>query len=257
MKNRLEKHIRDKLKGQEILLMSHAVLGYPSFEDNRKLIAALVAAGVELIELQIPFSEPIADGPTLLKANHEAVKSGVSVDECLSFAKEICSLYPDTAFVFMTYYNILFSRGVGRFIAEAADSGVKGMIVPDLGLEEAGEYITEARAHDIATIFLVTPATPSERVGAIARQSRGLLYCVARRGVTGVKTDFLEEFNSYLARVRAQTELPLGVGFGVQSSEDIENLKGHAQIAIVCSQAIKLYVEAGADAVRSFMSDLR
>src|SRR5512137_2376746 len=126
----LEHAIRSARNKKEILLMTHLVLGYPSFAENRKLIDQMADAGVELIELQIPFSEPTADGPVILKANDEALKRGVTVAQCFDFAREVCAADPGTAFLFMTYYNILFAQGVAQFVATAKQIGIRGCIVP-------------------------------------------------------------------------------------------------------------------------------
>ncbi|MDC0358997.1 tryptophan synthase subunit alpha [Oligoflexia bacterium] len=255
--SRLEQRIFEARKSKDILIMSHAVMGYPSFEVDRKLIDALVGADVELIELQFPFSEPIADGPTLLKANHQAVSAGTTVDQCFAFAGEITSVYPATSFLIMTYYNILYARGVERFIKEAAKAGVLGVIVPDITPEQAEEYLAACSAHDVAPIFLVTPTTPVERLDYIASKAQGLIYCVARKGITGIKTIFSKAFDEYINRVRKSAQLPIGVGFGVQLREDVEHLKGRADVAIICSKAIKICVEEGPEAVGQYMSTLR
>src|SRR5210317_1703114 len=137
--NKLEETIKNKLNKKKILLMTHLVLGYPSFEVNREVIRQMVENGVDLIEMQIPFSEPVADGPMILKANQESIAKGVKVKECLEFAKEITAEF-HIPFLFMTYYNILFKYGVDEFINHAYVINIQGFIIPDLPLEEGKEY---------------------------------------------------------------------------------------------------------------------
>lgn len=254
---RLDTFIRHQRQHKDILLMSHTVLGYPSWEDNRKAIAALVDAGVELIELQFPFSEAIADGPFLLAANHAAIKVGVSTQDCLRFAAEITRQYPQTRFVIMTYVNILFRYGVDKFIEAAAQSGIAGCIIPDLPCESADRYIEVCQEQNLAAIFLVTPNNNLQRIHQIVQNASGMVYCVARKGVTGQQTQFSTMFNQYLSRVRSATALPVAVGFGIQSSDDVQGLIGQADIAVVGTHAVEHYVDYGANALHQFIRTLR
>ena len=253
----LEQRILELRQHKEILLMSHAVLGYPSFADNRAAVRTLVEAGIELIELQFPFSEPIADGPVLTQANQAAVACGVTIHDCFEFAGEVVKSHPKTLFIIMTYFNILLKQGVERFIEAAAAAGVVGVIAPDLPIEEAIEYMEVCRRHHVAAIYLVTPQSRAARLQQIAQASSGMVYCVARKGVTGAQTLFSEAFEPYLHRVRAATQLPIGVGFGVQNQRDIDYLKGKADIAIVCTEAIKVQIEQGLEPLSQFIKGLR
>ncbi|MEM8611968.1 MAG: tryptophan synthase subunit alpha [Cyanobacteria bacterium P01_H01_bin.105] len=253
----LEQFIRQQRQQKEILLMSHAVLGYPSWDDNRSAIAALVRAGVELIELQFPFSEPIADGPILLAANHAAICSGVSIQACFNFAAEITQQYPQTRFVIMTYVNVLFQYGMDDFVKAAAHSGIAGCIIPDLPSEQAKDYIKACREQTLSTIFLVTPENSPQRIQQILHHTSGLVYCVARKGVTGQHTQFSTQAHQYFARVRKATSLPMAVGFGIQSANDVRGLIGHADVAVICSHAVKHYVHQGAKGLEQLMHSLR
>lgn len=135
----LESYIRNKLNEKNILLMTHIVLGYPTFDDSFEIIKAMVNSGVDIMELQIPFSEPIADGPVILHANQKALAAGTRVSRCFSFARKVTQSF-DIPFLFMTYYNILYRYGVDRFVSQMADTGLKGAIVPDLPPEEGADY---------------------------------------------------------------------------------------------------------------------
>ncbi|GAB1543946.1 tryptophan synthase subunit alpha [Scytonema sp. NUACC21] len=253
----LEKRIVELRRQKDILLMSHTVLGYPSFESNRVAINSLVNAGVELIELQFPFSEPVADGLVLIKANQEAVANGTTVNDCFQLAREIVKKYPRTLFLITTYYNILFKYGIKKFIKLAAKIGMAGIIIPDLPPQEAAEYLEICKINEIAAIFLLTPKTRYSRIQEIAGMASGMVYCIARTGVTGDRTNFSEDFDSYIQRVREATSLPISVGFGIQTKEDIEYLKGRADIAVIGTQAVKLFVEKGAQSLGEYMRSLR
>jgi tryptophan synthase alpha chain len=253
----LDQFIYQQRQHKDILLMSHTVLGYPCWDDNYKAVAALVEAGVELIELQFPFSEPIADGPILLAANHAAIQSGASIQDCFKFAAEITQQYPQTCFLIMTYVNILVKYGINDFVKTAAQSGVAGCIIPDLPPEEAGAYMTACQEQLLATIFLVTPKNSLQRIQQIVQNTNGLVYCVARKGVTGQRTQFAKLSDQYLRKVRSITSLPIAVGFGIQSPEDVQVLVGQADIAVVGTHAVKYAAERRFKELQQFMQSLR
>ena len=254
--SKLEDTIKNKLSHKEILLMTHLVLGYPSFEMNRQVISQMVDNGVDLIELQIPFSEPVADGPVILKANQDALLHKIKVKDCLDFAAEIIGKY-DIPFLFMTYYNILFKYGVADFVNKAKEIGIQGFIIPDLPPEEGAEYLESIKNCRLSPIQIYAPTSTEERMRYLAENGAGFIYCVARRGVTGKQTDFDEDFNSYMARCRAATDLPLAVGFGIRDRGDVAYLTGKAEIAVIGSETIRLVDEKGADAVGPFIAGLR
>lgn len=252
----LETTLRERLKEREILLMTHIVMGYPSFEDSFRIVEAMVEAGVDLMELQIPFSEPIADGPVILKANQKALAGGARVSKCFELARRVTQSFP-IPFLFMTYFNIPFRYGVERFAASMADHGIRGAIVPDLPPEEGAEYLQAMSRHALAPVFIFSPTTSQERMRLIASHGRGLIYCVARKGVTGLDTQFSEELGDYLARCRTATPLPLALGFGVKDRADVDFLRGKADIAVIGTQTIRLVDQKGIGAVGSFVRGLR
>ena len=255
--NTLEQDIRKSLEQKDILLISHSVLGYPDFKIDEASIDELVAQGTDLIELQIPFSEPQADGPFFTAANQDAVEAGTKVEECFKFAEKIAEKHPQTHFVFMTYYNILFMYGVEAFVERSAQIGMKGVIVPDLPIEESQEYRDACEKYGIAPIFMFTPTTSDERMKKIAEYAKGFVYCQARVGVTGTHTEFGVEEDKYIARCRAATDLPIAMGFGIQQKEDVDFLKGKVDIAICCTQAVKVLVNDGVEAMGDFIKKLR
>lgn len=252
----LEDYIKTLLAKKEILLMTHLVIGYPSLDESFRIIEKMVSAGVDIIELQIPFSEPIADGPVILHANQKALAGGITVRQCLDFAVKAAATF-DVPFLFMSYYNILYKFGVKRFAETMAAGGLRGAIVPDLPPEEGEDYLAAMSANHLAPVLIYSPATPDARMQYLASFGRGFMYCVARKGVTGDSTAFSDDLDRYLARCRAATHLPLALGFGVKAREDIDFLKGRADIAVIGTQTIRLVDNDGIEAVTGFIKGLR
>lgn len=252
----LEQYLRGRAATHDILLMTHVVMGYPSFDASLEIVASMVEAGVDLMELQIPFSEPVADGPVILHANQRALEAGATLERCMEFTEQVTKRF-EIPFLFMSYYNILYQQGVPRFMQRSRELGIAGTIVPDLPPEEGVEYLRATEQTGVAPIFIFTPNTTQERLDYLSQHARGLVYCVARRGVTGSETQFSAELGDYLARCRRATSLPLAVGFGVKSREDVDFLRGKAEIAVIGSQTIRLVEERGVGAVGGFIRSLR
>ena len=251
----LEQIIRQKQQKKPLLLMTHIVIGYPSFRESWALARSMVDAGVDLMELQIPFSEPMADGPVILKANQDALAAGATVAKCLEFARELAQQVP-IPLLFMSYYNILFKHGVQRFAGDMKRAGLSGAIVPDLPIEEGADYASAMADEGLAAVRLFAPNTPEARMHQLAEAASGLVYCVARKGVTGAKTDFSSELGDYLARARRATTLPLAVGFGLKSKADVDYVRGKADVAIVGSESLRVLNESGVRAVGDFIKTL-
>jgi tryptophan synthase alpha chain len=252
----LEAYLKSQLKHKEILLMTHIVLGYPTLGDSFRMVEAMVEAGVDLMELQIPFSEPIADGPVILHANQKALAGGTTVRGCLDFARQVTERFP-IPFLFMTYYNILFKYGVRQFASNMADGALRGAIVPDLPPEEGKDYLEAMKDHDLAPIFIFSPTTSDGRMKYLASFGKGFIYCVARKGVTGADTAFSNPLEGYLSRCRTATDLPLALGFGVRQKSDVDFLKGKVDIAVIGTQTIRLMEEKGVTAIGPFIRSLR
>jgi tryptophan synthase alpha chain len=252
----LEAYIRRKREERDILLMTHIVIGYPDLETSLRLVEAMVNAGVELMELQIPFSEPIADGPVILHANQIALERGSTVERCFGLASEVTRRF-DIPFLFMSYYNVLFRRGVPAFVRRMKEVGIQGAIVPDVPPEEGRDYLSAMAAEGLSPIFIYSPRTPDERLRAIGEAGRGFVYCVARKGVTGSATAFTAELSGYLARARAATSLPLAVGFGVKERADVDFLRGKADIAVVGSETLRVLEKDGVAGVGRMLASLR
>ncbi|OQX17526.1 MAG: tryptophan synthase subunit alpha [Desulfobulbaceae bacterium A2] len=255
--NTLSADLRRRLTDRKILLMTHLVLGYPSLAINREVIARMAAGGVDCIELQIPFSEPMADGPVIVRANQEALAGGIRVAECLDFAAEMVASHPQIHFFFMTYTNIMFRHGEGRFLERAAAMGMRGMIVPDLPPEEGQQYLAGCRRHGLSPILFFTPTSSDERLHQMAALGDGFIYVVARRGVTGEKTMMDDGLAQYLHRCRQATDLPLAVGFGISERADVAMLEGRAEMATIGTATIRLVDREGPAAVEGFIRGLR
>lgn len=252
----LEEYIRKKLNEKKILLMTHIVIGYPSLEASFEIVRTMVRAGVDLMELQIPFSEPIADGPVILRANQQALERGATVAGCMDFAARAAQAF-DIPFLLMTYYNILYKFGVPAFAKTMADHRLRGAIVPDLPPEEGAQYVEHMQKHQLAPIFIYAPTSSDQRMQQIAEHARGFVYCVARKGVTGQETSFSQKLQVYLERCRKATSLPLALGFGVKDKADIDFLTGKTEIAVIGTQTIRVVDENGVEAVGDFIAGLR
>ena len=252
----LESYVKERLKKKKILLMTHMVAGYPSFDEAMDLVGAMVHAGVDLMELQIPFSEPISDGPVILRAGQKALERGATVKRCLEFAAEAARRF-DIPFLIMTYYNILFKHGVEDFVSRMAKTGLNGAIIPDLPPEEGGDYLKAMTEYELSPILLFSPTTPFERMQYLSGFAQGFVYCVARKGITGAVTDFGRELTDYLARCRKASPLPLAVGFGLKEKADVDYLTRKADIAVIGTQTLRIMEKDGVDAVGDFISGLR
>jgi tryptophan synthase alpha chain len=252
----LESYIRERLNKKDILLMTHIVLGYPSFEASMEMIRTMVDAGVDIMELQIPFTEPTADGPVIAHANQKALENGATVEGCLRIATQAAKEF-NIPFLIMSYYNIPFKYGVDRFASVMAEAGIKGAIIADLPPEEGMEYMTAMQKNNLEPIMLFSPTTTPERMRYISSFAKGFIYCVARKGVTGKDTDFSKDLAMYLSGCRAETGLPLALGFGIKEKADIDFLKGKVEIAVIGTQSIRIMEKDGIPAVGDFLRGLR
>lgn len=237
-------------------LMTHTVVGFPSLAASSEIIDAL-AAKSSIIELQIPFSDPTADGPVIAAANETARKAGIDTHIALDFAEKVTAKYPQVDFYFMSYFNPILHYGIADFVEASEKAGIRGFIIPDLPLEEAGEMLAECKKHGLNFVFVIAPNTPSPRIKQIAVASGGLLYCVARLGVTGSKTSFGSELKTFILRVKKQTKLPLAVGFGVSEKADVEAIENAGgEFAVVGSAILRAYEKGGKEAVIELVTGL-
>lgn len=251
----LERYLRGRLQHKDLLLMTHVVCGYPSFEDNWRELEIMAEFGVDVVELQFPFSEPSADGPLFVKANQQAIANGVRPADCFAFMKKVSSHFPFKVLM-MGYYNTAFKMGAETFVSKLADAGGCGYILPDLPVQEAGELHALSRVRELAPIMLMTPTNTASRLQTLGDAAQGFIYAVARKGVTGGATEMGDDLESFISRCRAHTQLPIGVGFGVSQKSDLDFLRGKAEIAIIGTAALLAWEDGGADRLRSFFAEL-
>ncbi len=237
------------------MIMTHVVCGYPSFEANWKALEIMDSFGIDLVELQFPFSEPSADGPLFVKANQEAISNGVHVDDCFEFMAKVTTQFSFKV-VMMGYYNTVFKTGHAAFLQRLKSAGALGFILPDLPVEEAGELHAIAKQLDLAPIVLMTPTNTDARLAQLAKCADGFIYTVARKGVTGSNTNMNEEVSSFIKRCKVFTDLPLAIGFGVSNAEDISFIGEHADIAVIGTAALKSWETNGEKGLHDFFSGL-
>lgn len=228
------------------ILIPYFMCGYPSAEQSIKLVLAAVQAGADIIELGMPFSDPLADGATIQHAGHIALERGMTIYGCMDIARQV-SARSNVPLILMGYYNPVLAYGIERFCQAAAASGVCGLIIPDLPPEEATPLQRAAHQFGLSLIFLVPPTAPGERITQIVKVAAsgygGFIYCVALSGVTGARATLPSYLRSFIKRVRAYAkdfDLPLAVGFGLSTPEHIAELTGYADAAVVGSALILL-----------------
>jgi len=238
-------------------LVAYVTVGYPSVEATLEVVPRLVEGGCDIIELGIPFSDPLADGATIQKASHQALESGVTPSVCLDVAAQL-SRTVDVPLVFMSYYNPILHRGVERFCDGCVRSGVDGLIVPDLPPDEADELDTAACSHGMDLICLLAPTATKRRIELAAERSRGFLYLVSLTGVTGAREKLSEGLEDFVERVRDVTRLPLCVGFGISTPAQAAQVGRIADGVIIGSRILSLMEsDPSLGEVRRFVSEVR
>ena len=238
-------------------LIGYITVGYPEIESTPEIAAALAESGCDIIELGIPFSDPLADGATIQKASYQALQRGTSPQGCLDVAAEI-SRRLTIPLAFMTYYNPVLNFGLEKFCQSCTEAGIDGLIVPDLPPEEGTELETIARRNDLDLIYFLAPTSTEERIAVAAERSRGFIYLVSLTGVTGARDTLPTELEDFVRRVRQTAKQPLCVGFGISSPEQAKRVAAAADGVIVGSRLIQLIEEDNTLAsLRSFISSLR
>jgi len=228
-----------------IAFNAYLCAGSPSLEATEALILEMERRGVDAIELGMPFSDPVADGPDLQPAHARGVAAGVTLGDVLALVKRVREK-SEIPIALMSYYNPIHHRGPATLVADAAEAGIDGLIIPDLPPEEADDLIAAAREHDVATIFFVAPTSTPERIALVDSTSTGFIYCVSVTGVTGARTALPEELAGELRSLREATDKPLVVGFGVSTADHVRHM---AQVADGCivGSAIARTIEAHLD----------
>jgi tryptophan synthase alpha chain len=243
-----------------IALMTHVVIGYPQLDSSRELVRMMAEEGVDIIELQIPFSDPMGDGPTIRTANAAALKCGARVEDAFTLVRQLRDEDGITIpLLLMTYLNIVYTRGFDRFCAEAEFAGVDGFVIPDYNLahEKVDRLEETATKYGRTLIRFVSLDTSAERMSALSKGASGFIYCFSTRGITGARDEMDRSINTHLVRIREFfPTIPLAAGFGISSTEHIRSLKGHADIAVVGSAILDTFIAGGLDAARAKVREL-
>ena len=238
-------------------LIAYLTVGYPDVETMRKAAVTLANSGVDIIELGIPFSDPLADGATIQKASYQALQQGITPKVCLEVAKELHQQIA-TPLVFMTYYNPVFHFGLQAFCQSCIEAGISGLIVPDLPPEEGEELEAVTQQYDLDLIYLLAPTSTEERMALVAARSRGFIYLVSLTGVTGARQTLPPGMEDFVKRVRQKANQPLCIGFGVSNPEQASRVSGVADGVIVGSRLIQLIEEdATLSSLKAFALSLR
>lgn len=238
-------------------LIPYITVGYPDTATTLKVVSLLAGSGCDIIELGIPFSDPLADGATIQRASYEALRQGVTPHLCLEVAKELRQQV-EIPLVFMTYYNPVLKFGLEQFCSKCDEVGIDGLIIPDLPPEEGQELEKSTGGHGLDLIYLLSPASTEERIRLVVGKASGFIYLVSLTGVTGARDELPQELEGFVARVRASTEKPLCVGFGVSTPEQAQRIAKVADGVIVGSRIIQLLDEdKSLKNVHSFIKCLR
>jgi tryptophan synthase alpha chain len=235
-------------------LIPYIMAGSPSLDSTKRFIKELEEAGADIIELGIPFSDPLADGPAIQRASEDALQQGVTLKKVLQIVKEIRK-GSEIPLVLMTYYNPVFKYGIDEFARDAAGAGASGVIIPDLIPEEAGDFIESARRYRIDTIFLLAPTSTDDRIKKVVKASSGFIYYVSITGITGSQLHIDSAMKDTLSSIKAITDKPIAVGFGISTPQEAAAVSKLAEGVIVGSAIVRL-VQKGKD-IKQFVKSLR
>jgi len=219
------------------------VVGYPDLATSKQSVEILIEEGADLIELGVPFSDPVADGPVIQAASEQASQN-VSLGDVFTFAEEILKKHPGFPFVLFTYYNPVFKMGIEEFASRAKKSGISAVLIVDLPPEESESYLQVMKAHDLQTVYLISPTTTQDRIPLISDASTAFIYYVSRVGVTGTQTELSQSLEKELIMVRQLTQKPIAVGFGISTGEQARQVSKLADAVVVGSAFVKLKTAA-------------
>lgn len=223
---------RLKVEGSTALMPYHTA-GFPTLDVSKDIIRSLVAAGADMIEIGVPFSDPMADGPSVQGTSQQALDNGTTPADCIQLVSELRSEGITAPLLLMGYYNPLLKYGIDRWVADCAEAGVDGFIVPDLPAEESDGLRTACQLYGLDLIFMLAPTSTEARIQMAAEKGSGFIYCVSVTGVTGARANLSANLGEYIGRIRAQTDLPLAVGFGISTPEHVTAVGQIADGAIV------------------------
>ena len=237
--NRIDKKFKELKRRGSKAFIAYITAGDPNLSVTKKIVLSLEMSGVDIIELGVPFSDPIADGPTIQAASHRALAGGVTLKKIFSMMGSLRKA-TQIPIAFMTYYNPVLKYGIKKFITDCSLKGVDGVIVPDLPVEEAEGLVCSAKEQDISTIFLVAPTSTRKRVGMIAERSKGFIYYVSLTGVTGARRNLPPEVISNVKMIKSMTDKPVAVGFGISSPCQAHDIGKSADGVIIGSAIVKI-----------------
>jgi len=219
-------------------LIAYVTCGDPDLSTTRAIVLAAIDAGAGIIELGVPFSDPVADGPVIQRASQRALRNGTTLSQVISLAKDIRQR-SDAGIIIFSYFNPIMRMTLPKFGAAAQDAGVDGVLITDLPVEEAGPYLEEMQRRNLATVFLAAPTSTDARLKQIAQVSSGFVYAVSRTGVTGARQQLQEDAQLLVQRLRKYTGLPIAVGFGISTAEQFRSLGKFADAAVVGSAIVE------------------
>ncbi len=220
-------------------LVVYVTCGDPDLATTRDIVLAAIDAGADVIELGVPFSDPVADGPVIQRASERALKHGTTLGQVLTLAAEIRQHAQSTGLIIFSYLNPILRMGLEKFCMVARHAGVDGVLVTDLPVEEAAAYLHAMQANDLAPVFLAAPTSPDDRLKRIAQASRGFVYAVSRTGVTGARQQLADDAKNLVRRLRRVTKLPIAVGFGISNAEQFATVGRFADAVVVGSAIVE------------------
>ena len=242
-------------------LVIYLTAGDPSLEATREIALAAIDAGADVIELGVPFSDPLADGPVIQRASERALAHGTSLKDVIALAGELRQARPQAGLILFSYLNPILRYGLRKFASDAAAAGADGVLATDMIVEEAGEYLQELGRVGLAPVFLAAPTSPDERLEAIATHCKGFIYAISRVGITGQQQTMTSDAAVLVARIRRWSTLPVAVGFGISNSEHVAQVAEFADAAVVGSAIVGLIegstAETAPGAVARFIEGLR
>jgi tryptophan synthase alpha chain len=230
--------------GRKPGLVIYLTVGDPSLAVTRDVALAAIDAGVEVLELGVPFSDPLADGPVIQRASERALAKGTRLQDVLALASELRALRPSAGLVIFSYFNPILRFGLGRFCARAAACGVDGVLITDVIVEEAGEYLAEMHTSGLKPIFLAAPTSTDHRLQIISSVSQGFVYAISRVGITGAQQSLASDARGLVERLRRFTALPIAVGFGISSAEHVAAVGEFADAAVIGSAIVSIIEKA-------------
>lgn len=258
--NRIEKKFSELKQKNKKALITFITAGDPDLAGTKRLVLEMEKEGADIIELGIPYSDPIAEGPVIQQANSRALKNSITIKDIMHTVKELRK-ETQIPILFLLYYNCVFKAGIEKFLERCVECGVDGLIIPDLPYEEREDFDRIAANYPVDVISLIAP-TSSERIEKIARSAKGFIYCVSSLGVTGIRDKFETNFESFFNEIKKHAVIPTAIGFGISSPEHVRKLKGYSEGLIVGSAIVKRIGESmNADeavaVVGSFVKELR